>query len=103
MPENLPPEEFEAKVAAQVDAWITARLTGREHLALLSNLDSQTVNFTALAQDLLSLAEDIQPNHDFVLDLEAKLRRKVLTKYHTHLIELSASETQQTDANHGDS
>jgi hypothetical protein len=103
MQDNLQPEEFESKIAADLDTWITARLTGREQLASLSNLDSQTVDLAALAQDLLSLAEGIQPDRDFVLDLEANLRRKVLTGHRFPLADLPALEARQIEDKHRDS
>jgi hypothetical protein len=100
MQDNLQPEEFESKVAAELDAWITARLTGREQLASLSNSDSQTVDLAALAQDLLSLAEGIQPDRDFVLDLEASLRRKVLTEHRSPFAHLPAPDDQRIEDKH---
>ncbi len=100
MQDNLQPEELESKIATDLDTWITARLTGREHLASLSNLDSQTVDLAALTQDLLSLAEDIQPDRDFVLDLEASLRRKVLTRHQLPLADLPVLDDQQIEDKH---
>ena len=79
MHDNPQPEEFEARIATDLDAWMTARMAGREQLASLSNLDLQTVELSALAQDLLSLAEDIQPDPNFVLDLEARLRYQAIS------------------------
>jgi hypothetical protein len=100
MQDNLQPEEFEAKIAADLDAWITARLAGREQLASLSNLDPPTVDLAAIVQDLLSLAEDIQPNHDFVLDLEARLRWKALQEQHLPFTRRSALDNQQIEDPH---
>ena len=101
MPENLQPEELEL-AAAELDTWITARFAGRERLAALADLNSQTINLTALAQDLLSLAESIQPDHDFVLNLEASLRRKVLTKHRSPCIPLTILDNQPIEDNHKD-
>ncbi|XGV94729.1 MAG: hypothetical protein ACAF41_18515 [Leptolyngbya sp. BL-A-14] len=103
MQENLQPEELEVKSAAELDTWITTRFTGQEQLAALPNLDSQTIDLAALAQDLLSLVEDIQPNHDFVLDLEAKLRRKILNKHAAFSTHQPTLEMQQTEINPKDS
>ena len=94
MSKNLQPEECEFQIAAELDAWITARFSGRRQLAVLSNLNSQTVELSALAQDLLSLAEGIQPDDDFVLDLEASLRRKALTKHFRPFTHLTALDNQ---------
>ncbi|MDM9385399.1 hypothetical protein QUB80_32615 [Chlorogloeopsis sp. ULAP01] len=103
MQENIQPEEFETKIATELDAWITARFAEQGQLASLSNLDPQTVDLTALAQDLLSLAEGIQPNHDFLLNLEAKLRRKVLTENHLSVVQQPTLKANQVESNHRNS
>lgn len=100
MQDNLQPEEFETKVATDLEAWITARLTGREQLAPLSHLDSQTVDLAALAQDLLLLAEDIQPTPDFLLDLEARLRHKMLQNQSLPFAHQPTLENQQIEDRH---
>lgn len=102
MTDNLQPEEFEL-TAAELDTWITARFAGREQLASLSNLNSQTIELSALAQDLLSLSESIQPDHDFVLDLEASLRRKVLAKQRLPLAHLPTLAHESIENTHRDS
>ena len=94
MQDNPQSEEFNSQIEAELDSWITARLAGRKQISSLANLNSQTVNLTALAQDLLSLTESMQPDQDFVLNLEAKLRCQVLKREglresHSSLADLS--------------
>ena len=99
MPENLQPEELDVQIAAELDTWITTRLTEREQLASLSNFNAQTVDLTALAQDLLLLVENVQPDHNFVLDLEANLRRRILTNDLALSVRQSDLEVQQVETN----
>ncbi|MBE7385761.1 MAG: hypothetical protein F6J95_030765 [Leptolyngbya sp. SIO1E4] len=103
MSDNLQPEELDVQVAAELDTWITTRLTEPEQLASLPNFNAQTVDLAALAQDLLLLAENVQPNHDFVLDLEAKLRRRILTNDPAPSARQSDLEVQRVETNPKDS
>jgi hypothetical protein len=79
-------EELESQAAADLDAWITARLSGREELTSLPNLTPEVLELSALAQDLLLLAEEIQPDDEYVLDFVAGLKaaslRRVISEYH---------------------
>lgn len=83
--QHIQPEDMESQAAATLDTWITARLAGREELAALPNLTTQAIDLTALANDLLSLAEDIQPDDEFVLHLSASLKaaslRRLIAQY----------------------
>lgn len=83
--QHIQPEDMESQAAATLDTWITARLAGREELAALPNLAPQAIGLIALAHDLLSLAEDIQPDDEFVLHLGVGLKaislRRLMTQY----------------------
>ena len=103
MPDNLQPEELDVQVATELDTWITTRLTEREQLASLPNFNAQTVDLTALAQDLLLSVENVQPDHNFVLDLEAKLRRRILTNDPALSVRQPDLEIQQVETNPKDS
>ncbi len=73
--------DSELQAAEALDAWITARLTGWEELALLPNLAPQAIELIALAQDLMSLVEEIPPDEEFVISLGASIRWTALHQY----------------------
>ncbi len=73
--------DSELQAAEALDAWITARLNGREELASLPNLAPEEINLTALTHDLISLAEEIQPAEEFVIHLAASIRWTALHRY----------------------
>ncbi len=99
MQEHLQPE-FEAQAAADLDAWITARLLGQKQLPSASNSDLLPIDRTALLQDLLSLGDDILPNPDFVVHLEARLRWRSLQGQRLPFTHRSNPNDQQIEDRH---
>ena len=81
MQHNSQQADSELPAAEALDAWITARLAGREKLASLPNLPPQAIELTALAHDLIALAEETQPEEEFVMHLVASLKGTALHQY----------------------
>ena len=81
MQHNSQQADYEMQAAEAVDAWITARLAGHKELVSLPNLDPQAIELTALAHDLISLAEEAQPEQEFAIHLGASIRWTALHQY----------------------
>ncbi|MBV8884110.1 MAG: hypothetical protein JO235_08945 [Chroococcidiopsidaceae cyanobacterium CP_BM_RX_35] len=78
MQENSHQVGTELQEAVALDAWIDAQLQGREAISNLPDLDPDVVGMTALAHDLMSLGEAVQPAEDFVMHLSAHLEGAAL-------------------------